>query len=114
MGIMMLILFAVSAAYCFAVLCLTRRLPVLLRLLICTVLLALFCPLLLIHEGGAAIAPLAYFLTFYLDDLKHDDIKSLAFEISFVWGVANCILLIVVGIFYFARKKGKHIARPLL
>ena len=109
---MILILLAVSAAYCFAVLRLMRRLPIMLRLLIGTLLLVLLCPVLLVHEGGAAIAPIVYFLTFYLDDLKHDDITGLAFEISFVWGVANCILLIAVGIFYFARKKGKHITRP--
>jgi hypothetical protein len=92
---------------------LTRPLPIWLRLLICTLALVPFCPVLLIHEGGGALLPVICFLTNfdYLGSLKQDDLKSFALQISFAWGMANCFLLIVVGLRYFIRKaKAKHVA----
>jgi hypothetical protein len=109
MGFIAFIL-ALCAAYCFAVIYFTRRLPVWLRQLVCTFLLALVCPVLVAHEGGAAMAPAIFLLTFGLGDLKHDDFTGIAFQVSIVWGVAYCILMVGVGIRYLIRKRGtKHV-----
>jgi hypothetical protein len=103
-------LFAIGTVYCFAMLWLMRRSPIWLRLLICTLELVLLCPVLIIHEGGGGFAPLIYWF-YYLVDLNRDDLKSVALQISFVWAVANGLLLIVVGIRYFIRRaKNRHVA----
>jgi hypothetical protein len=69
-------------------------------------LLALLCPVLLTHEGGAAIAPVVYFLTFYLDDLKHDD-HQLCFSDFMRMGYGKLHFADCSRYFLFCSKKGQ-------
>jgi hypothetical protein len=94
----LLLLLALSAIYCFAVFRWTRHLPVWLRLLTQSFLLCLLCPTFVVQEDGAAFAPTIVYLSFYLGDLKPDQIEELIFQILFVWGVVYGLWLATIGI----------------
>jgi hypothetical protein len=80
------LLLALSATYCFAVFRWTRHLPAWLRLLTRLFLLCLLCPTFVVQEDGAVFAPTIVYLSFYLGDLKLDQIEGLIFQILCVWG----------------------------
>jgi hypothetical protein len=91
-------LLAFSATYCFAVFRWTRHLPVWLRLLIRSFLLCLLCPTFVVQEDGAAFAPIIVYLTFYLCDLRPDEIEEILFQILCVWGVVYGLWLATIAI----------------
>jgi len=96
--LVLLLLFAFGAIYCFAVFRWTRYLPAWLRLLIRSFLLCLLCPTFVVQEDGAAFAPMIVYLTVYFGDLKPDDIEGMLFQILCVWGLLYGLWLATIGI----------------
>jgi hypothetical protein len=96
--LILLLLLAISATYCFAVFRWTRQLPVWLRRLTRSFLLSLFFPFLVVQADYSEFVPRTIFYTCYWGDVNLSAIKELAFQTLGLWGLVYGLWLAVAGI----------------